>query len=189
IQYLLWQFNGTVGYPSPYAPRSFEEGPTPEIDEAWERFHARPMSVSLEVVEKSGENTDAVRLPDELGGGYLAWAEVNHQLHCLNLLRKAIYWDYYYDITRELQREPPEVYAHLDHCIEMMRQILMCNADTGLQLHHWVRGNPTPIPNSNTWHMCKDFESILDWTHRMQIPEREGYLPILPGSKIYDRQP
>lgn len=51
------------------------------------------MSVPLEVVEASGETTDAVRLPDELGGGYLAWAEVNHQLHCLNLMRKAIYWD------------------------------------------------------------------------------------------------
>lgn len=65
----------------------------------------------------------------------------------------------------------------------------MCNADTGLQLHHWVKGNPTPIPNSNTWHKCKNFDNILEWTHEMQIPEWDGYLPILPGSKIYDRQP
>lgn len=74
---------------------------------------ARPMSVPLDVVEQSGEYSDAVRLPEELGGGYLAWAEVNHQLHCLNLLRKAIYWDYYHNTTRELQREPFELYGHL----------------------------------------------------------------------------
>lgn len=36
--YQLWQYNGTVGFPSPYAPRTFQEGPTPEIDEAWSRF-------------------------------------------------------------------------------------------------------------------------------------------------------
>lgn len=71
------------------------------------------MSVPEEVVLKSGETTDAVRLPSEMGGGYLAWAEVNHQLHCLNLMRKAIYWDYYVNTTRELQREPVDVYAHL----------------------------------------------------------------------------
>jgi hypothetical protein len=76
-----------------------------------------------------------------------------------------------------------------DHCIEMIRQVLICNADTGLQLHHWVKGNPTPIPNSNTWHKCKNFDSILEWTHDMQIPELDGHLPILPGSKIYDLQP
>ena len=59
------------------------------------------MSVSEDVVLRSGETKDAVRLPPEMGGGYLAWAEVNHQLHCLNLIRKAIYWDYYVNITRE----------------------------------------------------------------------------------------
>lgn len=74
---------------------------------------ARPMSVSEEVVLKSGETTSAVRLPFEMGGGYLAWAEVNHQLHCLNLMRKAIYWDYYVNITREFQRDSFEVYGHL----------------------------------------------------------------------------
>lgn len=71
------------------------------------------MSVSEQDVLASGETLDAVRLPPELGGGYLAWAEVNHQLHCLNLMRKAIYWDYYSPIEREFQREPEEVYAHL----------------------------------------------------------------------------
>lgn len=38
-EYQLWQFNGTVGFPSPYAPRSYREGPTKEIDEAWEKLN------------------------------------------------------------------------------------------------------------------------------------------------------
>jgi hypothetical protein len=103
--YRLVQYNGTVGWPSPYAPKSGV--PTPEIDAAWDALKgkycewyvslqlilnlARPMSVTEEVVLRSGETTDAVRLPEQLGAGFLAWAEVNHQLHCLNLIRKAIY--------------------------------------------------------------------------------------------------
>jgi hypothetical protein len=74
---------------------------------------ARPMSVPEEVVLRSGETTDAVRLPEELGGGFLAWAEVNHQLHCLNLIRKAIYWDYYVDKEHDFQRERDQVLGHL----------------------------------------------------------------------------
>ena len=75
------------------------------------------MSVPFEVVKESGETADAVRLPEDLGGGYLAWAEVNHQLHCLNLMRKAIYWDYYYNTTAELQREPFQFFGHVGKLI------------------------------------------------------------------------
>jgi hypothetical protein len=76
-----------------------------------------------------------------------------------------------------------------DHCVEMLRQVLMCHADTGVQLHRWVKDNPTPIPNSNTWHKCKNFDNILQWTKDKQLPKWEGHLEILPGSKIYEKQP
>lgn len=49
------------------------------------------MSVPLDVVEQFGETADTVRLPEELGGGYSVWAEVNHQLHCLDIMHKLIY--------------------------------------------------------------------------------------------------
>jgi len=126
--YQLVQYNGTVGWPSPYAPPRGED-PTPEIDAAWnnlngmsvQRFEihrlkiiiARPMSVPEQVVLNSGENSSAVRLSSEMGGGYLAWAEVNHQLHCLNLVRKGLHWDYYVNKTMDFQREPVQVQAHL----------------------------------------------------------------------------
>ncbi|KAF1963442.1 hypothetical protein CC80DRAFT_373892, partial [Byssothecium circinans] len=186
--YHLIQFNGTVGFPSPYAPKPGEP-PTAEVDAAWDRFWADPMSVSAQDVILSGETLDAVRLPPYFSGGYLAWAEVKHQLHCLNMVRKAVYWDHYVNITQEFQREHLQTFTHIDHCIEMLRQVLMCNADTGLQLHHWVKGNPTPIPNSNTWHKCKNFESVLEWTKKKQIPEFREDFPVLEGSKVYDNQP
>ncbi|OJJ50082.1 hypothetical protein ASPZODRAFT_58964 [Penicilliopsis zonata CBS 506.65] len=150
------------------------------------------MNVPLSAVEQSGETSEVVRLPPSLGGGYLAWAEVSHQLHCVNMLRKAIYAEYYRNRTRDLQQDRHLVYKHLvDHCVDLLRQVLLCNADTGIQLHHWVKRNPTPVPNGNTWHKCKDTESILAWTRDRQVifPPGERSIPILPGSSVYEGNP
>ncbi|KAE9367279.1 hypothetical protein N431DRAFT_320380, partial [Stipitochalara longipes BDJ] len=76
-------------------------------------------------------------------GGYMATLEIFHQIHCLVSA--------YPDVMRN----------HLDHCIEIIRQVLMCNADLGLITFHWVKDNPTPYPDFNTWHTCRDPEAIL----------------------------
>ena len=41
------------------------------------------MSISEEDLVKSGSSTDAVRIPDDYGGGFMVSVEVHHQLHCL----------------------------------------------------------------------------------------------------------
>lgn len=41
------------------------------------------MSVLPEELIKSGSDTDSVRVPEMLGGGYMASLEITHQLHCL----------------------------------------------------------------------------------------------------------
>ena len=51
----------------------------------------------------------------------------------------------------------------LDHCIEAIRQVLMCNSDTRLVFFHWVDGWPGPVPDFSTWHQCRDPEVVLKW--------------------------
>ena len=41
------------------------------------------MSISEEDLLKSGSSTDAVRIPEDYGGGFMVSVEVHHQLHCL----------------------------------------------------------------------------------------------------------
>jgi len=41
------------------------------------------MSISEEEVLQAGKTTDAIRIPEEFGGGFMASVEVNHQLHCV----------------------------------------------------------------------------------------------------------
>ncbi|KAG1883827.1 hypothetical protein F4604DRAFT_1516758, partial [Suillus subluteus] len=58
-----------------------------------------------------------------------------------------------------------------DHCIEMIRQNIMCNADVKMITWDWVQGLDTPYPNFNTRHQCRNFEKILDWAvHAVHIP-------------------
>lgn len=45
---------------------------------------------------KSGIPPGNAKLPLESGGGYIAMVQVFHQLHCLNLLRKATWYNYNY---------------------------------------------------------------------------------------------
>lgn len=52
-----------------------------------------------------------------------------------------------------------------DHCVEMIRQNIMCAADTGLITYDWVRGWSLPYPDFNTVHQCRDYEKVLDWAY------------------------
>lgn len=60
-----------------------------------------------------------------------------------------------------------------DHCVEMLRQQIMCTGDVGLLVFHWVEGHVNPWPDYNTWHQCRDYEKILAWRD-----EHEAHLPL-----------
>ncbi|KAG1718418.1 uncharacterized protein EDB91DRAFT_1297460, partial [Suillus paluster] len=84
--------------------------------------------------------------------------ESTHQLHCLNLLRKATWFEYYGPIEPSFQNPPEILRMHLDHCIEMMRQNIMCNADVTMITWDWVEGHKSPYPNFNTRHQCRNLK-------------------------------
>lgn len=62
-----------------------------------------------------------------------------------------------------------------DHCIEMIRQNTMCNADLKMITWDWVEGLHDAYPNFNTRHQCRDYEKILDWAvkHAVHIDKSE----------------
>ena len=55
----------------------------------------------------------SVKLAPEIGGGYMASVEALHQLHCLNMLRKATYEDYYQDKPGPWEDSPQTLRYHL----------------------------------------------------------------------------
>lgn len=67
-----------------------------------------------------------------------------------------------------------------DHCIEILRQFVMCHADVGLVAAHWIEGSDHPWPDFNTRKVCRDFEGILQWTLDHQLPPGAPTLPVKP---------
>jgi len=158
-------FNGTFEMDSIYRGK-----PSPELDAAWSRvgIDVPPTRLTLEELKKIGktDSPSIVKFHEEDGGGYMASVEVFHQLHCLNLLRKNLHHEYYYKTDISFTSSKQETFkTHVDHCIEIIRQSLMCSADVGIVTYEWVRGFKVPYPNFNTKHQCRNFDKILAWAY------------------------
>ncbi|KAG6004545.1 hypothetical protein E4U43_000717 [Claviceps pusilla] len=105
-----------------------------------------------------------VRLRHQGQERFMAQLELNHQIHCLHELRMATHFDYYHD------KDPRQMHGHLDHCIETIREALMCNSGTGIVLFHWIAGDDKPYPDYNTYHQCRDPFEVLNWAVDRSVP-------------------
>ncbi|MCJ1235720.1 hypothetical protein MMC14_003691 [Varicellaria rhodocarpa] len=162
-EYQTWKMNGTLRTSS-----SYRGPPSSEIDAAWEKlWKVSSFRLSTEGLKRMNGSEDSVSfLPNE-GGGYLASLAVNHQLHCVHFLWQQTHQEYYWDDpkhdTRPSNNISGIVREHIDHCADILRQKIMCDADTGVILYNWVKGYPSPYPNFNTRHKCRNFDDVLQW--------------------------
>jgi hypothetical protein len=78
---------------------------------------------------------------------------------------------------------------HLDHCIDSIRQSLMCSADITPLPYVWWRKFGQLMPTSAVTHTCRDFEAIRDWAkeHRAGKVEKEVHVHDPLGDEVvYD---
>ena len=77
----------------------------------------------------------------------------------------------------------PDLRGHVGHCTEMLRQALMCNADLGIIPMVWASNWTLPIPDFNTWHKCKNWDSALAFARGRSLPSMKIWGPQ-EGEKI-----
>jgi hypothetical protein len=53
------------------------------------------------------------------------------------------------------------ILSDLDHCIEMIRINLLCQAHGGIIPFRWVGNYRHPLPDFSTKHKCRDWEGVL----------------------------
>ena len=137
------QFIGSPFYRSP-----FKGPPTPQVEEAWQstmqckltydynccyipkRNNALPVgmiSVSAEDILRSGYNLSAAKFPPEAGGGYMGVATTTHQLHYLHYVWADHHISYFPSVQAVKNTTPKMHELHYEHCIDYVRQSLMCN--------------------------------------------------------------
>ena len=141
-------------------------GPTLAADLHWGRVNFGDQMISpreLDLLHKPRDNSLKVTDPKTGEVGYRVGLEVFHQLHCLNMVRKATYPDYEDAYTGGDFGVPrAQLRGHLDHCIEILRMTLECHADVGLITFSEVEGKGWQ-PDFAQWRVCRDYEKVRDW--------------------------
>ncbi|TGO81099.1 hypothetical protein BPOR_1352g00010 [Botrytis porri] len=132
----------------------YKGDPRPELDLAWHNL-VKNNNLRLSKEELATLVRTALSLAD--GSGYYGQLNVYHLLHCLKFMREAFYAEYYPDA------QGPTTKMHVDHCIDDIRQALMCHADTSITTFEWEEGIRRPMPDFTGWHTCNNWEKLDDW--------------------------
>jgi len=130
-----------------------------EIDLKW---HDLLDNISLratdEEMARNRNHPSSVSLPE--GGGQLVWLEASHHLHCVKMLRQWSYRDVYFATADEMTML--KMSRHIDHCLELLRQVVMCRPDTSLTTFLWVNSQDKPILNIDSFeHQCVDWDAMV----------------------------
>ncbi|KAM0548119.1 hypothetical protein ACHAPJ_010040 [Fusarium lateritium] len=160
----------------------FRKNGSAETDEAWESLGVdyRPGIISYKDGIASGLTDAHVQVDPKHGGGFIVNVEGMHHLHCLNMVRKSLYfnYDHYKAMGGHAFKNDGEIFRlHLTHCLDTIRQVLMCNIDTGVLGQVWYnKKDPSAFPDFNTKHTCKNYDDIRKWAKKLQAPP-PGSLP------------
>jgi len=138
----------------------YEGRPNERNNAAWGRLMEAGFT-NLNEAEYSRMKEETALNIDGKGGRVVA-ISVFHQLHCVNLLRRRI-WDAEESIP---QSTHPLRVPHLDHCLDYLRQVLMCNGDLSPNTFSVAPGGKGYVPSFNESHQCRDFEKIFDWAKK-----------------------
>ncbi|KAF7324952.1 hypothetical protein MKEN_00537600 [Mycena kentingensis (nom. inval.)] len=131
----------------------FHIPPSPQLDANWDDLY----NFGISQISKS----EARLLPNKTHpipgdeNNYIAELDVFHNLHCLNMIRKGLHKDYYQEQAMELD--------HLDHCIDWIRQALMCASDTSVIVWQWDPKQQKTTFQGDVAHTCRNFELVRQW--------------------------
>jgi hypothetical protein len=119
-----------------------------------------------------------------------------------NLLRQTLHWNYDYYLAKKegpFMNSEYIVRIHTTHCLDILRQVLMCTPDIGILGQVWwqPKGGPSPMPfvDFNTQHRCRDYQAVREWAKEHQIPPEKNfdmdrfYEMPKPGDTIYPEIP
>ncbi|KAM7209507.1 protein of unknown function (DUF3328) domain containing protein [Naviculisporaceae sp. PSN 640] len=169
--------------------------PSPSLDHLWKSLYYNvsylrlPQPIAAQLPNKtlpypqSGPNSDP--------GYYAANLAVFHQLHCLNSIRIGLSRAYYQehhlvDDWKFDDKRGPYGTEHVSHCVNVLREAIMCAADTSVVTFQWNKAIKSAQPRADVLHVCRDFEGIWDWAwenknvvefdpRRRPSPEEEEY--------------
>ncbi|KAJ5188597.1 hypothetical protein N7491_004916 [Penicillium cf. griseofulvum] len=141
--------------------------------EAWNKLLHPSAAILVDKESLDRINRTSVELQD--GSGYMAALDVYHQLHCLishrdgcvdtftkttTIPRRKIWAN---TLVSPVTIDFMQANFFKDHCLDGLRQYVMCNADLSINTFDWIPNYPKPWPNFEVVHKCANWESIEEW--------------------------
>lgn len=138
---------------------NYTGSPSHSSDAAWADLQeVRGVSISLS--QASSLNLPKTGL--SAGNGTVATIlGVQHNLHCIRMVRQILYPSYYYP-DQDTERERRARVRHAGHCLEALRQSVMCNPDLtprGVRWEDEDRKNVAVNPSAKM--QCLDWDSLV----------------------------
>ncbi|KAJ5957026.1 hypothetical protein N7501_011305 [Penicillium viridicatum] len=162
--------------------------PTTENNRLWKELYAHEMTrISYE---------EALQLPNKTspeasyeGSGYLIVLNVFHNLHCLDSIRKTLY---YFADPKWTAEDNPYIHmgdgeidsmlqaigqnmgiTHVDHCIDALRQHQMCSVDITPNVFQYSPKDFGIRAMADVVHECRDFAKVeYPLKHAVLEPDR-----------------
>ena len=157
--------------------------PSDDVDHRWEEIYTGVGVIKITADEAAQLPNQTLPIPEE-DDGYIVGIEVYHQLHCLDIIRRALYPDRYGGDRNMSPNQKTEYWIHLgeyllscmppcnyarsqtnslEHCIDNLRQVLVCYSD--ISIIPWKINDrlQKEFPDAHTVHMCRDFDALTEW--------------------------
>ncbi|KAK2040051.1 hypothetical protein LZ31DRAFT_587404 [Colletotrichum somersetense] len=163
VQYELRRFTGVGAHESEFI------GPaSDEMDSKWHHLidNGKWFAIDREMFVKINGNPDTgLRIPDDPEGRFFGMLQVNHQLHCVDILRRSTWFNIkrYRDMDQFSNMTDKDVIIHTNHCLEIIRQSLQCHGDTAMLTYNWVHGHDWPQSAWRSLHSCQSWEALNEW--------------------------
>ncbi|KAI1141261.1 hypothetical protein F5Y05DRAFT_255841 [Hypoxylon sp. FL0543] len=139
-----------------------------EANAAWESFeHVKPIALTKDQILAMGKDPATVaKFNDEYWGlgedAYVGALDFFHQVHCLNVLRHESFR--YYKREGETVPKWNDIHwIHIQHCVGMMMEYLLCNADAGILTYNWVEHEKYPFPDMSVRKQCRDWRQLVEY--------------------------
>jgi hypothetical protein len=78
-------------------------------------------------------------------------------------------------------------FHYLEHCIERLREYLMCRPDMTIFTYDWIEGrDDEPMPNHAVQHECVNWDSLKSWINDRKFSIADGLIERADGRKWPD---
>ena len=167
------QLNGSL-WPGENPSWSRKEIGDPEAEIIWDALaDVETFPITRDDVVALGKDPETVaRYPNEQFGlgeeAYIAALDIQHKVHCLSELRKTAFANYGQNTPR-VKAHSQLWWIHLRHCLDMLTQDLLCNADADVFTYQWMDTQPFPFPDFSINRQCRNIDDLLHFRDQRKV--------------------